>query len=79
MTVAIKISDGYQTPAGGKCRTVASAEDDVVVQIDDHGLTRARVVKHVVGMAVAVKVRCRHKLPARKQLRTIGRAGNRQA
>src|SRR5207302_1125955 len=51
-------------PAGWKSWAVRAADENVAGQIPDPGLTRARVLKHIVRVAVAVKIGCSHQCPA---------------
>jgi len=46
----------YQPPAGGNSGAEGGANENVVVQIPDHCLTRAGVVKEIVRLPVAVKI-----------------------
>ena len=50
--------------AGWNSRPVHAADGNVVVQIPDHGSTRVGVLKHIVRVAVAVKIGCSHQVPA---------------
>src|SRR5438876_683364 len=54
----------YQAPTGRKCRTEHAANKNVVIQIPDRRLTRAGIVKHIVGLPVAAYVALSHNGPA---------------
>ena len=42
----------------GKRRTERAADENVVIQIPDGCLTRGAIVKHIIGLAITVKVGC---------------------
>jgi hypothetical protein len=54
----------YQPPAGGNSGAEGGANENVVVQIPDHCLTRAGVVKEIVRLPVAVKIDGGYQHPA---------------
>ena len=70
MAVAIEIRYPSQSPVGRKSWAETAAHVNVVVQIPDRCLMRAGVVKHVVRLAVAVKVGMRR--PMSQPLAEVG-------
>ena len=60
--------------ARGKRGTVSAADKDIVVYVPEHRLARARPVKHIVWLGIAVKIAHRHQCPAAGQGRAVSAA-----
>src|SRR2546430_199704 len=56
MTVAIKICYSHHVPVDRKSWPEAAANVNVVVEIPDRCLARARIAEHIVRVTVAVKI-----------------------
>src|SRR4030095_11523465 len=54
-----------QAPACWKSGSKRGTNENVIVQIPDRCLTRARIIKHIVWLAVAIKIGCSYQNPAR--------------
>src|SRR6266403_530141 len=54
----------YQAPRARQTRAVRRVDENIVVEIPDRCLAGAGSVEHIVRVAIAVKVGCRHQRPA---------------
>ena len=70
MTVAIKISQAYDSPATGKSRPPHGADANVVVKIPYRRPPRRLALDRVVSMTIAIKIS--HTRPTRARAGRVG-------
>src|SRR5437773_1368960 len=56
MAIAVEIRHTSQTPAWGKSRAERGPNVNIIVEIPDRCLARAGIPKHIVRVAVSIKV-----------------------